>query len=40
MFEIYSMVSEVNDHGDLVLGIKNCIELDVEMSMRDISLSS
>ena len=33
MFEIYTMVSEIHDNVDLVLGVKNLVELEGEISM-------
>ena len=34
MFEIYTMVYEIHDNIDLVLGVKYFIELGAEISMR------
>ena len=35
MFEIYTMVSEMHDNVDLVLGVKNFVESEGEISMRE-----
>ena len=31
------MVSETHDNVDLVLGVKNCVELEGEISMRELT---
>ena len=35
MFEIYTIVSEIYSNADVVLGVKNFVELEGEISMRD-----
>ena len=36
MFEIYTMVSEIHDNVNLILGVKNVIELEAEINMREL----
>ena len=36
MFEFYTLVSEIHDKVDLVLGVKTFVELEAEISMRDL----
>ena len=38
IFEIYATVSELHDNVDLVLGVKNFIELEAELSKRELKL--
>ena len=38
MFETYTMVSEIHNNVDLVLGIKTFLELEGEISMRGLIL--
>ena len=40
MFEIYIMVSEIYDSIDFVLDVKNVVELEAEISMRDLKFKS
>ena len=35
MFEIYTMVSEIYDNVDVVLGVKTFVELEAEICMRE-----
>ena len=37
MFEIYTMISEIDDNVDLVLGVKTFVSLEGEISMRDLA---
>ena len=37
MLVIYSMVSEIHDNADLALGVENVIELEGEISMRELN---
>ena len=37
IFEIYVMVSEIHDNVNLVLGVKTFMELDGEISMRELT---
>ena len=36
MFDIYSMVSEMHDNVDWVLGVKDIVELEAEKSIREL----
>ena len=36
MFEIYTMVSKAHENIDLILVVKNFVELEVELSMREL----
>ena len=38
MFEIYTIVSEIHDNIDSVLGVKDFVELEGEMSIRELNL--
>ena len=40
MFEIYTMFYEIHDNVDLVLGVKNFMELEGEISMRELTYNS
>ena len=37
IFEIYAMVSEIHDNVNLVLGVKNFVELEGEISIRELT---
>ena len=37
MFKIYAMVSEIHDNVDLVLRVKDFVELEGEISMRELT---
>ena len=37
MFEIYTIISEIHDSVYLVLGVKNFVELEGEIRLRDIT---
>ena len=39
MFEIYTMFTEIHDNADSILGVKTCVELKGERSIRQLSLS-
>ena len=39
MFEIYSMVSETHGDVDLVLGVKYFVELEAELSIRELKFN-